>query len=257
MPDKEQINNEQEVIEKPKSKGGSKVKLIIFGVVGYFVIFGIVLAGVVYFMKPDPQFLVQSVAVIPQVQPQNIVATPVEEVQPEPETIVGYDLEGDFDIRDVVKDLRMMEERKNFRNRIERDSLAIVHANQVASIAVAKFEALKEEAAKIIGARPTETAVERGNERVEGQLQASSGRNAKSDADEFAEKLRSFKTMAKIYSSMKPKDAVKIMNKMESSMVVSLLTNMKDKKVAKILSAFNPAKAARISKELSVKLAQL
>ena len=242
MPESEEVKSGADKIEIPKVKKGISSKFIILGVFGYLSVLGLMIVGMVYFLKPD----VTSVAIVqPAVNTatvQNNSTNKKDLIDPDiKEAVEGYlDDPESIDISDLVNELKEIEYKRNLRYKMEQDSIARLQAERETKITRAKLEELKIQTAKLIAARPKPIAAEK--EKAE-------TKNAKSK--------KGLKQLAKIYSSMKPTDAAKILDKMDTKLVVNLLATMKDRNAAKILSSFKPEKAARISKKINDKFAQI
>jgi len=255
LPDSEEVKIGSEKIEIPKDKKGISSKFIILGVVGYLSVLGLMVVGMVYFLKPDvtPVVNVQSAVTtttVPDIS-SNIndpndpdINEAVEDFVDDPESV---------DISDLVTELREIEYKNNLRYKMEQDSIARLQAERETKIAKAKLEELKIQTAKLIAARPK--PIEADNEKEESGSEDGPTTQAAANADN--ESKKGLKQLVKIYSSMKPTDAAKILDKMETKLVVNLLSTMKDRNAAKILSSFTPEKAARISKKINDKFTQI
>lgn len=60
-----------------------------------------------------------------------------------------------------------------------------------------------------------------------------------------------YKSLVKIYESMKPKDAARIFEQMDMSVLLPVIERMKERKTAPILAKMNPAKANAITTQLA------
>ncbi len=60
-----------------------------------------------------------------------------------------------------------------------------------------------------------------------------------------------YKSLVKIYESMKPKDAARIFEQMDMSVLLPVVERMKERKTAPILAKMNPAKANAITTQLA------
>lgn len=61
----------------------------------------------------------------------------------------------------------------------------------------------------------------------------------------------STKRLARVYESMKPKEAAAVLEKLERPMAAQLLREIRDKQASKILAAMTPATAAELSRHLA------
>ncbi len=247
---------EPEEIKVPKVKKGISIKFIILGVVGYLSVLGLMIVGIVYFLKPDPTPMVTvQPTLIPTTNPNQSAQKSDNVIDPDIKRLVDNLIEEpeNIDISDLVNELKEIEYKSNLRYKMEQDSIARLQAERETRIARAKLEQLKIETAKLIAARP------KYKDTLKEKPEAGSGQNQAKSAAALVrtESKKGYKQLAKIYSSMKPADAAKILDKMDTRLVVNLLANMKDRNAAKILSSLKPEKAARISKKISDKLAQI
>ncbi|MCH8303524.1 MAG: hypothetical protein IIB94_00170 [Candidatus Marinimicrobia bacterium] len=255
MPESEEVKSGADKIEIPKVKKGISSKFIILGVFGYLSVLGLMIVGMVYFLKPD----VTSVAIVqPAVNTatvQNNSTNKKDLIDPDiKEAVEGYlDDPESIDISDLVNELKEIEYKRNLRYKMEQDSIARLQAERETKITRAKLEELKIQTAKLIAARPKPIAAEK--EKAETKSEKSGA--TQTTLIDNAKSKRGLKQLAKIYSSMKPTDAAKILDKMDTKLVVNLLATMKDRNAAKILSSFKPEKAARISKKINDKFAQI
>lgn len=248
LPETEENNVATEEIKKPAGKKELPIKMILLGIVGYVLVFGLMMAGIVMFLKPDAPPLIKS-KVFEEAAKIDQTAAPEEPVVNAPKEL-SLDDPANVDISDLVNELKEIEYKSRLRYKMEQDSVARILAERETKIAEAKLEKLKLEAAKIISARPQPRVVAT-------KLSDTDNSSNISGKKEVKESAKDFKQLAKIYESMKPNAAAKILEKMESTLVVNLLTNMKNRNAAKILSSFKPGKAARISKQMSNKMAQI
>ena len=60
-----------------------------------------------------------------------------------------------------------------------------------------------------------------------------------------------YKSLVKIYESMKPKDAARIFEKMDLAVLMPVVERMKERKTAPILAKMNPVKATAITTRLA------
>ncbi|MFQ6018256.1 MAG: MotE family protein, partial [Kiloniellaceae bacterium] len=60
-----------------------------------------------------------------------------------------------------------------------------------------------------------------------------------------------FKSLVKIYESMKPKDAARIFNELDMAVLLPVVERMKERKTAPILAKMNPEKAKAITLRLA------
>lgn len=248
MPDADDKIIDTEEIKTPVKKNQLPIKLIVLGAVGYISVFVLMMAGMVMLLKPDAPPLINS-AVFEEAAKIGQTGETTDPDISEPKAVKLED-PANVDISDLVDELKEIEYKSRLRDRMEQDSVARILAERETKIAEAKLEKLKLATAKIIAARPAPRVIE---DKLSDRNENSSTVAVKIPT----ESKLGFKQLAKIYESMKPKDAAKILEIMESKLVVNLLTNMKNRNAAKILSSFKPSKAARISKKMSNKLAQI
>ena len=251
MPEEEIKVSKTDEIKKPESKKGLPIKLILLGSAGYLVVLGLMIVGMMMILKPDAP-PIEELASAEEKTPS--AAQPsVKEPDVIDPSMTFLDLAENVDITDLVDELKEIEYKSRLRDRMERDSVARLQAENEARIAKAKLEKLKLETAKLISARykPRLELSSAADQGAEGIFESAP------DKKEKSESKKGYKHLAKIYASMKPAAAAKILDKMETNLVVNLLANMKDRNAAKILTSFKPQKAARISKEMSTKLAQI
>lgn len=255
MPESEEIKSGADKIEIPKVKKGISSKFIILGAFGYLSVLGLMIVGMVYFLKPDvtPVVIVQPAVNTATVQNNSTnkkdlidpdIKEAVEDFLDDPESI---------DINDLVNELKEIEYKRNLRYKMEQDSIARLQAERETKITRAKLEELKIQTAKLIAARPK--PIEAVKEKA--GIESENSPATQTTLIDNAKSKKGLKQLAKIYSSMKPTDAAKILDKMDTKLVVSLLATMKDRNAAKILSSFKPEKAARISKKINDKFAQI
>ena len=255
MPESEDIKSGANKIEIPKVKKGISSKFIILGIFGYLSVLGLMIIGMVYFLKPDltPVVILQpavTATTVPKISTNKVVL-----IDPDvKEAVENYlDDPESIDISDLVNELKEIEYKRNLRYKMEQDSIARLQAERETKITRAKLEELKIQTAKLIAARPKPIETEKEKAETESEK---SGATQTTLIDNAASK-KGLKQLAKIYSSMKPTDAAKILDKMDTKLVVNLLATMKDRNAAKILSSFKPEKAARISKKINDKFAQI
>ena len=256
MPESEEIKSGADKIEIPKVKKGISSKFIILGVFGYLSVLGLMIVGMVYFLKPDVTPVVIAQPAVTATTVPKISTIKNDLIDPDiREAVEGYlDDPESIDISELVNELKEIEYKRNIRYKMEQDSIARLQAERETKITGAKLEELKIQTAKLIAARPK--PVESKKEKAETESEKS-GATKITLKDNAESKKRGLKQLAKIYSSMKPTDAAKILDKMDTKLVVNLLATMKDRNAAKILSSFKPEKAARISKKINDKFAQI
>ena len=68
--------------------------------------------------------------------------------------------------------------------------------------------------------------------------------------DENSKNNAQIKKMAKIYESMKPKDAAKIFNDMQLNILLEFVEEMKEVRLAAVLAEMNPDKARELTNVL-------
>lgn len=74
------------------------------------------------------------------------------------------------------------------------------------------------------------------------------------DAEEAAARLRaesSWVTLAKLYESMRPRDAAEIFNELDMPILVQVVNRMSERRAAPVLAAMTPERARQVTAELS------
>lgn len=74
------------------------------------------------------------------------------------------------------------------------------------------------------------------------------------DAEETAARLRaesSWVTLAKLYESMRPRDAAEIFNELDLPILVQVVNRMSERRAAPVLAAMTPERARQVTAELS------
>lgn len=74
------------------------------------------------------------------------------------------------------------------------------------------------------------------------------------DAEEAAARLRaesSWVTLAKLYESMRPRDAAEIFNELDLPILVQVVNRMSERRAAPVLAAMTPERARQVTAELS------
>jgi flagellar motility protein MotE (MotC chaperone) len=74
------------------------------------------------------------------------------------------------------------------------------------------------------------------------------------DAEEAAARLRaesSWMTLAKLYESMRPRDAAEIFNELDLPILVQVVNRMSERRAAPVLAAMTPERARQVTAELS------
>ena len=74
------------------------------------------------------------------------------------------------------------------------------------------------------------------------------------DAEETAARLRtesSWATLAKLYESMRPRDAAEIFNELDLPILVQVVNRMSERRAAPVLAAMTPERARQVTAELS------
>jgi hypothetical protein len=64
------------------------------------------------------------------------------------------------------------------------------------------------------------------------------------------EELKKITKLARLYSNMKPEEAVPIMNQLDDEIVIAIFSRMEEEQAAKILALMDAKRAARISQEM-------
>ena len=67
---------------------------------------------------------------------------------------------------------------------------------------------------------------------------------------ESADTLKAYGKLAKLYSAMKPEEAVAVFNNLEDEQIISILARMDDEAAGKILAAIEARKAARLTQAM-------
>ena len=74
------------------------------------------------------------------------------------------------------------------------------------------------------------------------------------DAEDAAARLRaesSWVTLAKLYESMRPRDAAEIFNELDMPILVQVVNRMSERRAAPVLAAMTPERARQVTAELS------